>query len=292
MPSNELTILRFHGPAAGDFPSVSPKDLVAICDALAATYSTVALTQKHSAKLTWTFAVPPRRGCLEIVLAYAADLVANNGSARSDLASAAAIGAPVAQLLYQAVFGGRGLLDLFVRGENSPPKEPGALTQSLKVSVSRSGLESQTVTASLRKLVETCMATGCDKVEIVVPDEPAVVIFSAAERKTSSALIRVAALKPEGQQVQQVTSSGPHIRGTLNGKPVTVFLGRINSGREFVAVIWASQQPVPHDQEFKQVQGRFVGTSTLSQLQLEKALPSKFSEAQGVVVVTGAASYS
>ncbi|MDZ4111710.1 MAG: hypothetical protein U1E18_19225 [Brevundimonas sp.] len=300
MASNELTLLRFHGPSPGEIPAISPKQLDAVLTAIEQVYVQVgAVHGFNGSKISWTFALPPRRGCLEFVLAHALR-VAAAGTHRiaSGLSQEAlTLGVDVATLLYTVIFGGRGLVDLYSRGVDQLPEPPQSTApplDRLKVTVSAAVLKHKTAPKVLKDLITVCAATGASKVEIVVPDEEPVVIYSTDERRAPSALIRVVNRRGPEAEIRQVASAtGPFITGTFKGKPATVFLAKTNMGGPGIVVIWASAQPPPLDGKTRDVQGRSATPQDLLDLHVDDALPLSFEDAAaGVVIVTAAALYS
>lgn len=300
MATNELTLLRFYGSSPGEIPLITPAQLTKVLTSIEQLYVQVAAVNSfNGAGIGWTFALPPRRGCLEFVFAHALRLAAQvtGRLAQSLNQDALALGVDVATLLYNVTFGGRGLVDLYSKGIEDLPEPPQSSAKPLdkvKVTVSAGFLKHKTAPKALKELIAACAATGASKVEIVIPGEDPVAIYSTDERRAPSALIRVVNRRgPEAEVKQVVSATGPFITGTFHGKPVTVFQAKPNMAGPGIIVIWVSSQPPPTDGKPRDVQGRSATPQDLLNLQVDEALPLSFEDATaGVVIVTAAAHYS
>ena len=297
MATNELTLLRFYGSSEGQIPPMTAEQLAGVCKGLETVFQQVSASSGgYRTSLAFKFALPPRKGCLEFVFEHLVTLLAATPTRPPPLdAQAAGLAIDVATLFYMATFGSHSVMDLFSRGVTpdipDTPKTP--TVEYLRLQVTAMALAQPNVVKALRALVSTAAATGASRVEIVIPDEQPVTIYSTEERKGAGALMKI--VNADQLAESTITSvqgaKGPFLTGKMGDKEVTTFLAQPWSGGPPVVVVWHSQHPVPRDGRSVDVKCRKATREDLLALRLDEPMPVTFEEAYGVIVVTAAAVY-
>lgn len=298
---NEVTLLRFSNEDDAALPQVSPGQLAQLCEHLSGIYNLAGSLIGVRTKLTWRFALPPRKGSLEFVLIHVLDdavvsnvtQIARRALKMSPEAALLLNNVGLASLIYTIIFGGRGLVDLFVRNED-PVLEDSTPEKALKLHIVQSALAKPEIVRHLKQLVVQAAATGAATVEIVVPDEPVVAILSQSIRKTPSVLVKVAKRTSTGPVPEQINSARPPlVRARYGNKDATMFLAGVGRAHNGLSVIvWQSAQTPPLNKPPVNVKATYLSAEDVLSLEPLGPLPLDFADATGVVLVTGAASYS
>lgn len=280
---NDLTYLRFHDEEVGNIPRLSPEELTLFCADLSNVYAVVSGAMQIEAILYFSFAAPPRRGCLEIVLLH--DLDVSSGLPVSS--TLAAQEPSFARLLYRSIFGKGGVVDRDRQGLSDQPA-PGKLIdattmEAAKDVVSGIAMRNKDAVGAVRALLSSAGRLHMAKVEILVPDEEPLTLFSAYEPRLAT-LIRLLRKKPIHGVGSVALIKGPSVRGKLAGLPFTLFLGKIGGAGTTVAVLWRPER-IPKPGEAAQVRAVALGMDALADIEFDGDIPPEFENAEGIVAV-------
>ncbi|RZI59835.1 MAG: hypothetical protein EOP94_02425 [Zymomonas sp.] len=300
---NELTILRFHGTELAMIPPVSPGTVFAISECLRDLLAKAAQTLGFSEVRTeLIFATSPRRGSLEIVFVHVAEvsaLTSSGGGVASELTSKLVDAASIGSFLWVVLFGGRGVVD-WVRSSRNPGHDPIPTAENdlraQAVDLLARGVE---IREAAQKLLDAAIVRTARQVEIEVTDEPPVLLFAADDRRQSTLLARA---KREGHNPANagvkaiVRVGGQVVEASFGGERVSVFVGTgagptFPSGERLV-IVWASKAALPTPGASVEVKSEALNGDALKRVEFEEAIPFEFEDAQGVLLVKSASTWS
>lgn len=294
MASNEFTYLRFYSHRDGDIPPISPEQLSHLCHTLSELYQMVCATVGRGGSLTWTFALPPRRGCLEIVLIHRPE------AEPSQLLKPALVEAEpdYARLLYRAIFGKGGAIDRFMSG-GSPTEVAPTLGEIQSMDEMKEflaqHLRSNDITERhVRSVISTAAQLPAFRVEMLVPDEEALALSSIGDNRLG-ALVSLLRRTPPLFGLRTLTMApGPRIGGRIGEREITFLIATTQYGQGAptrLVVLWSPKGDIPPSGASVDVRAAPVGADTLVDVRIDQHPPEVFEGCDGLIQVLSVAEW-
>ena len=300
--TNELTILRFHGRDGG-IPPVSPESVASILHNATDLFEYACRSSGLAdSSARFEYFVAPRQGSLELVFRHVLDMVdASSGGSREGWETLGNV-ATVGGVIWVALFGGKGVVDLFRQGTKPeqvavalPESKQASAVTEVRIKFTERLMVDRQAQQIVRALLDSCILPGVSRVEIEVLDERPVLLFGSDDRLQPQLLARGRRPGPNdlaARGIKEVSAKGTLVvRGSFKGKPVRIFLGLgatgpTGVGSETFVIVWASAAPIPPIGGWVEVRAEPLNAETLKSLKLDEGVPHEFEEAEGIVMVT------
>lgn len=278
---NDVLFLRFYG--ADDAPPPLRPTTLATCTGLLENVikSPFPQTQGPLRRSVLNIVASPRHGCLEVLLQLDLSISIGVSAFRifgdqsPDAQKLLVETREWSEFLLLLVFGGRGLLDLYIHGQQSPKgAPPDEELQTLAVSLAPDLIKQAQVLKAVRDLCEFGKKSGFTRIEVQLRDQPRLAIHDDSPEPRSQIGRTYLAQHPQffaippGQitihtSAHSTTPIGVRVDDRELKAIVADYIAPDSKKRTMILAAWGSKRPLPKSGQRIDVIGRPIDVSAV-----------------------------